>query len=343
MTREPELIRPKAVVLMPQATFEKQFLGEQLERLRTLCDVVEPCPAENLFEFSDAPGTDAVEVLITGWGTPRISKDVVQKFPRLSLVAHCAGSLKQVADGAILSNGVRMTSCAAANAQPVAEYTLANILLWNKRQTHWVSRYRAERDRFRRAERFEVPHAGNRGQTVGIIGASRVGRHLISLLRPFDFDIVVYDPIANPDEVTSWGVSNVSLGELMTVSDVISVNAPSLPSTAQMIAAPQLALMRDGALLINTARGELIDHDALIDELKTGRISALLDVTKPEPLPADSPLFDMENVILTPHIAGSIGREVHRMTSQMLSELELYIREQRLEFEVSAENWSFAA
>ncbi|WP_421723231.1 hydroxyacid dehydrogenase [Bauldia sp.] len=335
--------RPKALVLMPRITFDGQFLPEQLDRLHALCDVIDPCPAGTLDAVLDNPAAAAAEILITGWRAPYLSSDFRPQFPKLSLIAHAAGSVKHFVDIGWLAKGVRITTCAAANARPVAEFTLAHILLWNKDNFGWVRRYRDQRDRLDRANRFAQDHLGNREKTIGIVGASRVGRHLIELLRPFDLDVVVYDPYVSERTAVGYGARKVSLEELLQISEIVSVNAPSLPDTEGMIGAEQLALMRDGALLINTARGKLIDHDALIEQLHTGRISAVLDVTDPEPLPADSPLYDMENVVLTPHIAGSLGKEIHRMTDMLLSEIDLYAREGRLEHELVAEKWSSAA
>jgi len=110
----------------------------------------------------------------------------------------------------------------------------------------------------------------------------------------------------------------------MSVSDVVSLHAPVLPSTVGMIGARQLARMRDGTTFINTARGVIVDHHALRTELITGRISAVLDVTDPEPLAADDALFGLPNVVLTPHLAGSVGTELHRLTATALQEVEAF-------------------
>jgi phosphoglycerate dehydrogenase-like enzyme len=116
----------------------------------------------------------------------------------------------------------------------------------------------------------------------------------------------------------------VPLDDLMAAADVVTVHAPSLPSTRHLLDARRLALMRDGATLVNTARGALVDHAALIAELRTGRLSAVLDVTEPEPLPPDSPLFDLPNVVLTPHIAGALGTEVRRLGDAAVAEVARY-------------------
>nr|WP_277606071.1 hydroxyacid dehydrogenase [Glycomyces sp. L485] len=163
---------------------------------------------------------------------------------------------------------------------------------------------------------------GNFGRVVGLIGASAIGRRVIELLRPFDLDILLADPYVDEAEAARLGVGLVGLDELVARSHVVSVHAPDLPETRHLIDAPRLAAMRDGTVVVNTARGRLVDTDALTAELLTGRLSAVIDVTHPEPLPADSPLFDLPNVFLTPHVAGSQGNELARMGLYMVEEAE---------------------
>ena len=142
------------------------------------------------------------------------------------------------------------------------------------------------------------------GATVGIVGASDVGRVVLRLLRPFDAKVLLYDPYLSAEEARALAVEQVSLDDLFARADIVSLHAPSIPETRHMVGAAQLRRMRDGALLVNTARGSLIDQEALVHEAGSGRIRVALDVTTPEPLPGDSPLRAMPNVIITPHLAG---------------------------------------
>jgi phosphoglycerate dehydrogenase-like enzyme len=187
---------------------------------------------------------------------------------------------------------------------------------------------RAARDYGARRARIdalaEYPDIGNRARTVGLVGASRVGRRVIELLRPFELRVVVADPFLDDAEAARLGVERRELDELLAEAHVVSLHAPALPATRHMIDRRRLALMRDGAVLINTARGALVDHDALTDVLRSGRIAAVLDVTEPEPLPPDSPLFSLPNVVLTPHIAGALGTEVTRLGDAAIDELSRY-------------------
>jgi phosphoglycerate dehydrogenase-like enzyme len=183
-----------------------------------------------------------------------------------------------------------------------------------------------------------TPGIGNLNKRVGIVGASRIGRRVIVALRPFDFSICVYDPYLSEQEAASLGVEKVELDDLLRSSDVVTLHAPSLPETRHLIGARELALIPDGAALINTARGALIDGAALEQELSSGRIRAVIDTTEPEPLPAGSPLYDLPNVFLTPHIAGASGTEVYRMTEIVIEEIGRYLRGEPLQHEVRQED-----
>ncbi|MEU0275680.1 hydroxyacid dehydrogenase [Streptomyces sp. NPDC006307] len=262
------------------------------------------------------------EVLFTCWGATPLTAAVLDRAPRLRAVVHAAGSVKHHVTDACWARGIAVTSAAAANALPVAEYTLATILLAGKHVLPSARRYaqlRAAHDWHQ-----ELAAAGNYRRTVGIVGSSRIGRRVIELLRPFDLRVLLYDPYVSAAEAAELGVEPVPLDELCARASVVSVHAPQLPSTYRMIGPRQLAAMPDGATLINTSRGSLVDEEALLAHLRSGRLRAVLDVTDPELPPPDSPLYELENVLLTPHVAGSLGNELHRMADQALDELERY-------------------
>lgn len=264
------------------------------------------------------------EVLLTCWGAPPLTAAVLDRAPRLRAVVHAAGSVKHHITDACWERGLAVTSAAAANALPVAEYTLAAILFAGKRILPSALRYGTVRTDD--AWTAESTAWGNYRRTVGLIGASRIGRRVIDLLRPFDFEVLLYDPYLEAAEARALGVELVDLDTLCARSSIVSIHAPQLPSTYRMIGASQLASMPDGATLINTARGSLIDESALLAHLRRGRLHAVLDVTDPELPPPDSPLWTLPNVLLTPHVAGSLGNELHRMTDQALEEVARYGR-----------------
>jgi phosphoglycerate dehydrogenase-like enzyme len=263
-----------------------------------------------LSEIAELVPLERAEVVLSGWGCPPLDAALLERAPALRAVVHAAGGVKGHVTDACWDRGLLVSTAAGANAEPVAEYTLARILLAGKAAGRMAHAYRMRRAAIDLISEF--PDVGNLGKTVGIVGASRIGRRVIELLQPFDLHVLVNDPYVD---------GSVELDELLAVSDVVSLHAPSLPSTRHMLDARRLALLRDGATLINTARGALIDPDALVAELVTGRIDAVIDVTEPEVLPPDSPLYHLPNVVLTPHIAGALGVEVRRLGDSALDEL----------------------
>ena len=315
--------RPNALIAWRLEANLDTLSAAQAARLRTLVTLLRDEPVVDLGAHDIAALLPQVEVLVTGWGAPQISGAVLDAMPSLRLIAHCAGTVKSLVDAEAFERGVAVVSAADANALPVAEFTLAVILLGNKRILKLREMYRAER-RSLKPVRERAPGLGNYRKTVGIVGASRVGRRVIELLRPFDFDVLVFDPYLSAADALALGVRKSDLDALMASADVVSVHAPATAETRRLIDRRRLQLLRDGAVFVNTARASLVDQDALIDEARTGRIDVVLDVTDPEPLPADSPLYDMPNVLLTPHIAGAVGTEVQRLSALALDEIARY-------------------
>ncbi|MFJ6795291.1 hydroxyacid dehydrogenase [Streptomyces sp. NPDC091268] len=297
--------------------------GAAFRRLHEVAELDGALVADDFTRPDVAAALARTEVLLTFWGAPALDAGVLAAAPRLEAVVHAAGSVKHLVTEACWARGITVSSAALANSLPVAEYTLAMVLLANKCVMQLREDYRAVRGA-RHDWHHRYAHAGNHRKTVGIVGASRIGRRVIELLRPFDLRILLYDPYVTEDQARDLGVRRVGLDAVCRTCDVISLHAPALPETRSMIDRRRLALMRDGATLINTARGALVDGAALTAELTSGRLCAVIDVTEPEVLPADSPLYDLPNVLLTPHIAGSLGNELHRMAGSAIEEIARY-------------------
>ena len=288
--------------------------------MREFAAVAEVAGHVSEFESDEARATLAdVEVLITGWGAPRLDTALLAAAPRLEAVLHAAGTVKPYLDPELLAHGVRVSSAAAANAVPVAEYAVAMIVLAGKRVLPIARRYRALQSAFDIEAAF--PGMGNYGQRVGIVGASKIGRIVIEMLQAYAFEVVVYDPFLTDADAIALGATRVPLEELLRTSDVVSVHAPSLPSTRNLLDADGIGLMSNGATLVNTARGEVIDQEALTRRVVAGELFAILDVTVPWILDADHPLYTSDHALLTPHIAGSLGAELGRLSGAMLDEL----------------------
>jgi phosphoglycerate dehydrogenase-like enzyme len=200
---------------------------------------------------------------------------------------------------------------------------VAAILFANKDVFGARERLRGDADPDARWPRRRRP-VGNLAKRIGLIGGSHVGRAVVERLRPFRLEVVLADPYLDDPAATELGVRLVDLDELLATSDVVSIHAPALPETRHLLGAAELARMPDGATLINTARGSLVDHDALAAELRAGRLHAVLDVTEPEPLPGDHELLRLPNAFVTPHLAGSQGTELNRMAELVLEEIRRF-------------------
>ncbi|WP_208117234.1 hydroxyacid dehydrogenase [Streptomyces sp. NBC_00582] len=310
---------PRAVFAMDPVHLPLLFPAPLLARLRRTAEIDPALVVRDLADPAAASALAGADVLITGWGCPHLDTEALAAAPRLRAVLHAAGSVRSLVGEALWTRGVAVSSAVTGNAVPVAEYTLAMILLTGKDAFVHRERYRRTHAQPTHAE---TAATGNLGRRIGVIGASRVGRRLLELLRPYDFEVLLHDPYVEVAEAAALGAQLVSLEDLLRSSDIVSLHAPDIPETRHLLDRSRLALVRDGGVLINTSRGALVDHAALTDELVSGRLHAVLDVTDPEPLPADSPLYRLPNVFLTPHIAGSLGNELGRLGLIVVEELE---------------------
>ncbi len=194
-------------------------------------------------------------------------------------------------------NGIAIARTTGANTTAVAEMALTLMLTCRRRMNLYQARTRAGE---------WVKDIGNEliGSTVGIIGYGNIGRRLAKLLKGFDCRILAYDPFPNEEAVKADGVELVALEEILTQSDAISIHVPYTKETHHMINRETLTLMKPTAVIVNTARGNIIDEDALYQALKSGQIAgAGVDVFAAEPLSVESPLLTLENAVLTPHVS----------------------------------------
>lgn len=248
------------------------------------------------------------DILLGGWGTPPLTEKVFEKAVNLKMYAHFAGSVKaiisqEVVDNYLVPRNIVTYSANEAIGYNVAESAVGLLLMIGHQWVPFVNDYRAT-GRWR-SNVAPWNRQFLQGSTVGVVAASKVGRHVIKLLGNWDLKIQVYDPYLSADEAKKLGVKKASLEQLFKTSDYITVHTPTTPETDGMITEKHFKLMKDGATIINTARPKVFDQDALYEEAKTGRIYVGLDVTTPEPLPADHPMRELDNVYITPHVSGA--------------------------------------
>ena len=244
-------------------------------------------------------------------------------------------SVKRFVSDAFWERGIHLTSAGIALARDVAETTLGLMIVGQKRI--WPLGQHVRDGGWRDSPTWDRWFSRELyRQEVGIIGASNVGRYVIELLKPFGASILLYDPFVTEAEALRLGVTKLELDALLRRADVVSLHAPANARTRHMLNAQGLALMKDDALLINTGRGTLIDEAALVKELSNGRFFAFLDVTDPEPPAADSPLRKLDNVVVTPHIAGCI-ENCNRMGELAVEELRRFFAGETAVYQVTPE------
>ncbi len=311
--------KPTVAITIGKNHYKRMFDAEAWEALEAFAHVShhqgqEPADKEALLAL--LPEADAC---ITSWGVAQLDAELIAAAPRLKAMAHMGSSVKRFVSDAVWERDIQVTSAGLALAQDVAETTLGLMIVGMKRI--WPLARHVREGGWRETKWW--PSRELYRKQVGIIGASNVGRHVIHLLRPFEAKVLLYDPFVSDTEAAELGVEKVTLEELLQRSDVVSLHAPANKETIHMLNATRLSLMRDDALLINTARGALIDEEALVAELEKGRFFAFLDVTDPEPPAPDSPLRRLENVVVTPHSAGCI-EDCSRMGKLAVEELRRF-------------------
>lgn len=324
--------RPKILIALRQALYDQLFAPAQQERLRGLGDLTMPAHEGDLNEAQLTALIGGHDIVITSWGTPSFSPAVLAKADRLQLIAHSAGSIKRLLPPPVFAAGRRVTHVAYSMSIPVAETTLALILLC-LRNYHKIDR--AFKDDGWAAAR-ELPPGGElAGNRVGVIGAGYTGRAVIRRLLALDAQVWLCDPYVSEESAGALGVRKATLETLMRECPIVTLQAPATAETFRMIGAEQLRWLRDGAIFINTSRAHLIDEAALLAELRTGRISAALDVFDQEPLPDDSPFRGLDNLIISPHIAAVTHQAYKRQGEITVDEAASFLSEGKLRYEVS--------
>ena len=306
------MIRPNVLVLASDVLFQHFFTEESLERLGEVTSWTRSALREDSPELrSEIANAD---VLMTTWHSPFITAGMLG--PRVKLIAHCGGEVKSRVSEDVFET-VTITNAADPMARGVAEMALALMLTLVRR----IPDYAAEmRNGVSRTNEYVSDGETLFGRRVGVVGFGRIGRAFAELLEPFRADVLVSDPYAKVDSFAAHKARLGQLDELVSSCSVVVLCAALTPETQGMFDKRRLSLLPDGSYLINVARGGLIDLEALLDELRSGRISAALDVTDPlEPLPPDHELRRLPNVILTPHIAAG-GIEMRREIGAMAVE-----------------------
>jgi phosphoglycerate dehydrogenase-like enzyme len=322
-----------AFILRNKETQDRIYPESVFSRITSQVDVVLEAAADEIESL--LPDLEPVEILFSGWGPPKLTDHVLDAMPNLKLVLYGAGSLNGIATEDFWKREIPICSAWQANAVPVAEFTLAQIIL-SLKQIHGLPQ------KMRDAKGKAKPDFSNGGgafeANVSLISLGIIGQLVARLLQNLDVNVLAYDPFCDPQKAEALGVTLVSLEEAFSQSRVVSLHTPWLPETEDMITGDLLRSMPPHGTFINTARGAVVNEPEMIRVLQERPdLTALLDVTHPEPPVPESPLFELPNVFLTPHMAGSQAEECGRMGSYMADELERYLNGEPLLYQVSEE------
>jgi len=326
-------MKKNAVLLLAQHYDDVIFKPETMSRLEHLLEAAPVTVRPDALDTPEAAAAlAAAHLVFSSWGAPRIDHVFLRRCPALEALFYAAGSVKKIATAEMWDRGIVLCSAWRANAIPVSEFTLGAILLSLKNVWPY------HRSQHNKTWRASLPMPGAYNSTVGLVSLGAIGRRVAEMLRMFDFRVVAYDPHLTPGMAAELGVEPVSLPELFQRADVVSLHIPWLPETEKIINRPLMASMKPGATLINTARGAVIDENDLVEVLSERTdITALLDVTYPEPPLENSPLWVLPNVHLTPHVAGSMPAEWGRMGAYMVEECLRFCSGEPLQHEVRPE------
>ena len=332
-------MKPNAVYLINQADAPDVYGPEEhRDLLREVQLLLPPMEPAEVLKRTDV--LRHVEVIFSGWGTPRLDEATLALMPNLRAVFHSGGSVKSLVSEALWARGIRVSCAVQKNAIPVAEFALSQIIFCLKHGWQRVARTRATGIYGRHSP--DMPGAYR--STVGLLSLGHTGRLVAEHLRMLDVDVIAYDPILQTHEAAGLGVKLVSLEELFASAHVVSCHTPLLPSTTHLLRHHHFITMKPGASFINTARGAVVYEPELVEVLKKRPdLFAVLDVTDPEPPPVDSPLFSLPNVVVTPHIAGSLGHECRRLGRMTIDEFRRYSRGEPLLGEVTSDELALKA
>ena len=296
----------RVLILSSDVLFEHFFSESARQRLSDVAEWWQYAGREESDELVQE--LRRADVLITTWHAPFLKMQMFGPEPRVQLLAHCGGEVKSRMEEEVCSH-ITVTNAAEPMAAPVAEMALALMLTLVRRIPDYALEMRSG---IVRTNEYVSSGETLRNRRVGLIGFGRIGQAFAQLLPPLNVELLVFDPWTTTETVTAHGGTLVELDDLLSSCSVVVLAAALTPESRHLLDQRRLALMPDGAYLINVARGGLINLDALLRELRTGRLNAALDVTDPlEPLPVDHELRRLPNVLLTPHIAAG-GIEMRR-------------------------------
>jgi phosphoglycerate dehydrogenase-like enzyme len=321
------------LVAMPQDDIRDSFIPREVASvLESLGNVRWNTSTEQFNNKELGKALAGMDVCITGWGCPRFDHDVLYDADSLRLIVHTGGTVAPIVSDFLYDAGIKVISGNKLYAELVAEGTVAYMLCSLRNIPYYCNDMRSggwQTDGYNSESLLD--------QTVGLVGFGAIAKYLVRLLAPFRAAVKAYDPLIPEDVFSEYGVWKSSLEEIFSTCKIISIHAPLIPDTYHMIGRELLERIPDGSVLINTARGAIIDEAALVEELEKGRFKAVLDVFEEEPLPACSRLRKLDNAMLIPHMAGPTFDRRKLITLALIEDIKRYFSNKPLEYEIDRE------
>ena len=311
--------RPNLIVCAGQELFDSFFPPTQAKRLSKLFRwQLEPTSEQKKL----AGKLSTAQAIITTWDSPQFSEEMLQDAPDLRIISHCGGEVKSRFARSLFER-VTITNAADPMARAAAEMGAAFLLYGARNIDFYRNALRGRSNRVYEDLHLHGNQEALAGREVAMIGFGRIGRALIDLMRGFDLHWLVYDPYASKAAAREYPVRFVSLEKLLSRAELLVLTAALTDETRSLLNHERLAKLPDGALIVNIARGGLVDLDALTNEVRRGRLRCALDVTDPlEPLPVRHPIRTLPGAMVTPHIAASNRLVRQQMADVIMDDLE---------------------
>lgn len=279
--------------------FETFFTDEARKTLESLGEVIYNPHGRPYTDEELRDALEGVDVVFTGWGAYNFSEEVLAKADKLKIIAHTGGSVAQVISEALKKRNVIILCGNRLFAESVAEGTLCYILAAQRNLVKTVN-ITAEEG----WPETYMPNSGLKGKTIGLVGFGMIAENLARILQSFDVKLKIYSGYLSVEKAAQYNAELATLDEIFETCDIISVHSALNDKNYHLINKNHFAKMKDDALIVNTARGAVMVEEELAEELKKGRIRAILDVYEEEPLSMESPLRGLPNAILVPHRGG---------------------------------------
>ena len=308
----------KSFVTLPKnSVFPTFFTDENIALAESLGEVIWNDKEVQLTCGEIAESIGDSDIYVTGWGSPRLDARILEYAPKLKLLVHLCGTVVPLVSDEMWERGVRVISGNDFFAESVAEGTIGYMLTALRDIPKYSTRLKNEKKWKTSAD----TNRGLLGKSVGIVSYGAIARHLVRMLQPFRVNIKIYDikPLPEADK-EKYRLTEASLEEIFSTCDIVTVHTPLNDQTYHLIGEDLLALLPEDVLFVNTSRGAIVDQAALERQLAFGRFRALLDVYEKEPLPAESGLYALDNVILMPHMGGPTVDLRRDITKALLSE-----------------------